>query len=132
MKKKQNKYTIRCLEENATNQIKSIAAQEHRFLSQLIAKHVSSPPVLPAIKIRLSQKVKVTIHNLIFLHHRSGHVGHTGGRRRGDIVGAEPAADARASAVEPGVRRRELRRVLLYTHELLRRPEEDSNFKTRF
>ena len=109
---------------NATNQIKGVAAQEHGFLSRLIPEHVSSPFVLPAIEVRLGQEVKITIHNLIFLHYRSGHIGHARCRSRDDLVGAEPAANARTPSVEPGVCRRELCRILLDPHELLGRPAD--------
>jgi hypothetical protein len=102
-----------------THQIKSITAQENWFLCILIAKHMSSPFILSTVKVGLSQKVEVTIYDLIFLQYRSGHIRHASNRRRGNVIGSESSTNARTSTLESGVCRSELCRVLLDSYQLL-------------
>ena len=84
---------------------------------------MSSSPVLSAIKIRLGQKVTIAINGVVvFLQHRCGHVGHASDWRGRDLAGAESPANAGASSLESRVRRRELCRILLDPHQLLRCP----------
>lgn len=115
-----------------TNQIERVEAQEDGFLGGLIPKHMGSPPILPAVKIRLGQQIKITVHEIIIVllschKRRRHHIRHSGRRGGGGLRGggrAEAAADAGAAALESGVRRRVLRGVLLYPHQLLRCPSE--------
>lgn len=72
--------------------------------------------VLAAIEVGLSEEVEVAVDEVVLLHHRRGHVRHAGGGSVGDLVRAVLAANAGAATLEPGVRRSELRWVLLDPH----------------
>ena len=90
---------------------------------------MSSSSILSAIKVRLGQKVKIAVHNLVLLHNRSRHIRHAGYRRRDDVTGAESPVNAGAPALESGVGRRELGRVVLDADQLLSRPAK--SFRAR-